>query len=237
MIGTLINAAAIIAGGLIGLLIGKRMNKSVGDTVMGGLGLCVLYIGISGALAGKNVLVLIVSIALGGLIGHLADLDGRLKRLGDRLQERVKKNGTGSDVSAAFVTASLLYCVGAMAILGPVESGAGDNTVLYTKSLLDGISAIIFASQLGFGVLFSAIPVLIYQGAITLLSGAIAPHLSELVIAETSCAGYVLIIGIGLNMLGVTKLKLMNHVPGIFIAAGLAAAVERIPAVYSFLYK
>ena len=237
MIGTLVNAAAIIVGTLVGLLIRRGVSQRLGETVMAGVGLCVLFIGIKGALDGKNALVLIVSMVLGGVIGHLCDLDGRINRLGDAIQEKAKKRGSSSPVSQAFVTATLLYCVGAMAIVGPIESGmTGDNSTLYVKALLDGVTAVIFASQLGFGVALSAVPVLVYQGAIALLSGLIAPYMSPLVIAEMSCVGYVLIIGIGLNMLGITKLKLMNYVPGIVVCALLCVAIERIPAVYSFLY-
>ena len=237
MIGTLVNAGAIIIGALIGTLLRRGIGQKLGDTVMAGIGLCVLFIGIKGSLAGKSALVLIVSMVLGGIVGHLCDLDGRIGRLGDRIQERARKRGSSSPVSQAFVTATLLYCVGAMAIVGPIESGmAGDHTTLFIKALLDGITAVIFASQLGFGVALSAIPVLVYQGAIALLSGLIAPYMSEVVIAETSCIGYVLIIGIGLNMLKITRLKLMNYVPGIIICALLCVAVERLPAVYAFLY-
>jgi len=124
-----------------------------------------------------------------------------------------------------------------MSIVGPIESGiAGDNSTLYVKAMLDGITAIIFASQLGFGVALSAFSVLVYQGAIALLSGLIAPYMSELVIAEMSCIGYVLIIGIGLNLMKITKIKLMNYVPGIIICALICIAVEHIPPVYGFLY-
>lgn len=241
MLGTLVNCAAIIVGTLLGLLLKKGVNEKLGDTITKGIALCVLFIGIEGAVdaaaSGSNALVLIVSIALGGLIGHLTDLDGSINRLGESIQEKFRKRGSNSPIAEAFVTATLLYCVGAMAIVGSIQSGiSGDHTTLYVKSLLDGIMAIIFTSQLGFGVMFSAVGVLIYQGAFTLSSGLIAPFMSDLVIAEMSCAGYVLIMGIGFNLMGVTKFKLMNYVPGIVVAALLALAIENIPAAYGFMY-
>ena len=205
-----------------------------------GISLCVLFVGIEGAVAasnsGSNALVLIVSMALGGLVGHLTDLDGRINRLGEKVQKKFSGN-SNSRLAEAFVTATLLYCVGAMAVVGSIQSGIeGNHATLFTKSLLDGIMAIVFASQLGFGVMLSAIPVLIYQGGITLASGFIAPFMSDIVIAEMSCIGYVLIMGIGLNLTGVTKFKLMNYVPGIIIAALIALGIEQIPSAFAFMY-
>lgn len=241
MTGTLVNCAAVVVGTLVGLLLKKGVSEKLGDSITKGIALCVLFIGIDGAVSaansGSNALVLIVSMALGGLIGHITDLDGRINRLGERVQNRFRKKGSTSPVAEAFVTATLLYCVGAMAIVGSIQSGIeGNHTTLFTKSLLDGIMAIVFASQLGFGVVLSAIPVLIYQGGITLASGFIAPFMSDIVIAEMSCIGYVLIMGIGFNLMGVTKLKLMNYVPGIIIAALLALGIENVPAAFAFLY-
>lgn len=233
MVGTLVNAAAVILGALIGLLLGHALPVKLGDTIMKGLGLCVLYIGISGALKGSNTIVLIISIILGALIGEAADLDGRLRQLGGFIEVRfgskrrpMPAGGTDApkeekkSLAQGFVSASLLFCVGAMAIVGSLQSGlTGDNTTIYLKSALDFTAAIIFASQLGAGVILSSGFVLIYQGAIVLLARWIAPFLSDAVIAEMTCAGSVLIIGLAFNMLGITKLKIMNYVPAIFVAA------------------
>jgi len=241
MTGTLVNCAAIIAGTLVGLLLKKGVNQRLGDSITKGILLCVLFIGIEGAVdasaSGSNPLVLIVSMALGALVGYILDLDGRINRLGEKVQERFRKKGSGSPIAEAFVTATLLYCVGAMAIVGSIQSGIeGNHTTLFTKSLLDAIMAIVFASQLGFGVMLSAVPVLIYQGGITLASGFIAPFMSDVVIAEMSCIGYVLIMGIGLNLAGITKFKLMNYVPGIIFAALIALGIEQIPSAFAFMY-
>ncbi len=228
MLGTIVNAAAVIVGAFIGLLAGSALPERLGDTVMKGLGLCVLYIGIQGALKGSNTIVLIISVVLGALIGEGADLDGGLKRLGEYIESRFARTSGAvhgkKSIAQGFVSASLLFCVGAMAIVGSLQSGlTGDHTTIYLKSALDFTAAIIFASQLGAGVLLSSGLVFVYQGAIVLLSHWIAPFLSDAVIAEMTCAGSVIIIGLALNMLGITKLKIMNYVPAIFIAAVMQA--------------
>lgn len=226
MLGVFVNTGAIVIGGLIGLLLKKGLSQKYIDAVMLGLGLCTLYIGIDGALGGNNALVPILSIAIGGLAGTALDLQSRLDRLGDSLQKRMKtsEKGEGSSFSSGFVTACLLYCVGAMAVVGPLNSGiSGDNNMLYTKSVLDFISSIVLAASLGIGVAFSAAAVLIFEGAIALLSSLLAPVLTETVIAEMNCTGSILIVGLGLNLIGVTKIKVMNYILAIFIAAVIAA--------------
>ena len=148
------------------------------------------------------------------------DLDGRLCALGDYMERKLQAGG--GSFSTAFVTASLLFCVGAMAVVGSLQSGlTGNHTMLYTKSMLDGISSVVFAATLGPGVLMAGVAVLLYQGAITLLAQALAPVLNDAVVAEMTCVGSLLIIGLGLNMLGVTKLKVMNYVPAVFVAIGV----------------
>ena len=220
LLGTFVNTIAVLIGGSIGLILKKGLPERVADTVMKGIGLCVIYIGIDGSLEGSNALITIISAAVGAVIGELLDLDGKVNRLGGWLERKVSKNAEEgkNTIAKGFVSASLLFCVGAMTIVGSLNSGlSGDHQMLYTKSLLDFIAAIIFASSLGVGVLFSAVFVLVYQGAITLLAGLVAPFLTEVVIAEMTCIGSVLIMGIGLNMLGITKLKMMNYVPAIFL--------------------
>ncbi len=245
MLGTVVNALAVIVLGCIGLLFKKAINEKMSDLLMKGIGLCVIYIGISGALdagnslspADTNSLITIIAMTLGGILGHICDLDGRMNSLGEKIQNKFAKGDSKSTIAEGFVTASLIYCVGAMAILGSLQSGLeGNHTTLFVKSLLDGIMSIILAAQLGFGVLLSAIPVFIYQGAITLCAHWIEPFLSTLVIAEMNCVGYILIIAIGLNIAKITKFKVMNYVPAVFIAGIMAYIIEKIPVVYNFLY-
>ena len=221
MLGTIVNTLAVAVGGAIGLLLKKGIPQKVTDAVMQGLALCVIFMGISGALEGSKTLAMIVSMALGAVVGTLLDLDGRLNKLGDTIESKMGPGGQGR-IATGFVTASLLYCVGALAIVGSLQSGlTGDNSMLYTKSMLDFISSIVLCASLGVGVILSAVTLFLYQGVITLLAQALAPILTDAVIAEMTCVGSLLIIGMGLNMLGVTKIKIMNYVPAIFIVIGL----------------
>ena len=219
MIGTIVNAIAVLIGGSIGLLLKKGIPAKLSDSIMKGLGLCTLYLGISGSLKGQNSLILIISMVVGVLIGETIDLDDKLNRLGNFVEKKFQKEGSAKvSIAEGFVSASLLFCVGAMAIVGSLQAGmVGDYEMLYNKSMLDGVAAMIFASSLGVGVLFSAACVFVYQGTITLLAQWIAPLLTDVVIAEMTCVGSVIIIGIALNLMGITKLKLMNYVPAVFI--------------------
>nr|MDD6336704.1 DUF554 domain-containing protein [bacterium] len=221
MLGTVVNVAAVLVGGGVGLVLKKGLPKRLADTLMKGLGLCTLYIGLTGAMKGQNTLIIILSMVVGALIGEGIDLDDKLNRLGAWVEKKCSRGGqSGAQVpiSQGFVTASLLFCVGAMAIVGSLQSGlTGDHQMIYTKSMLDGVAAMIFASSLGLGVLLSAVSVLVYQGSIVLLAQAIAPYLGDAVVAEMTCVGSLIIIGLALNMLGITKLKVMNYVPAIFL--------------------
>lgn len=219
MLASLVNAAAIVAGGLIGLLLKKGIPEKLNTAIMQGLALIVLYIGISGALAGKETLVATVSIVLGGTLGTLLDLDGRLERFAHGLEHRLVKSDDGNGTfGQGFVNATMLFCVGAMAVVGSLNAGLSqDYDILFSKSLIDGVSAIVFASALGAGVLLSAVPVLLYQGLITLLASVLSPLLLPEVVNEMTCVGSLLIVAISLNMLKITKIKVMNFVPGIFL--------------------
>ena len=221
MLGTIVNTLAVAAGGAIGLLLKKGIPQKITDAVMQGLALCVIFMGVSGALEGSKTLAMIVAMALGAVVGTLLDLDGRLNKLGDTIEAKMGPGGQGR-IATGFVTASLLYCVGALSIVGSLQSGlTGDHSMLYTKSMLDFISSIVLCACLGVGVILSAVTLFLYQGVITLLAQALAPILTDVVIAEMTCVGSLLIIGMGLNMLGVTKIKIMNYVPAIFIVIGL----------------
>ena len=219
MLGTIVNTIAVIIGAAIGMFLKKGIPDKLADTMMKGLGLCTLFLGISGSLDGQNSLILIISIVVGALIGEGIDLDARLNQLGNWLENKFKsKNGSKVSIAEGFVSASLLFCVGAMTIVGSLQSGLqGNHEMLFNKSMLDFVAAIIFASTMGIGVMVSAAFVFAYQGAITMLAQWVAPVLSDVVIAEMNCVGSVIIIGLALNMLGITKLKVMNYVPAIFI--------------------
>lgn len=219
MTGTLVNVVAVIIGSGIGLLLKKGIPERFSESVMKAVALCVIYIGIDGCLKGENTLIAIISMAVGALIGELLKLDDRLNSLGGKLESKISKGNDGEKtIAKGFVTASLLFCVGAMAIVGSLESGInGNHQILFSKSLLDFISSIIFTASMGIGVMFSALFVFVYQGLITVLAQFIGPYLSDSVIAEMTCTGSILIIALGLNMLGVTKIKVMNYIPAVFL--------------------
>ena len=216
MIGTIVNTLAAVVGGLLGSLLKKGIPERFADLVQKGLALCVLYIGIKGSLVGTNTLVTILSLVLGAILGELLNIDGGIERLGAWAQSKLSKGG--SRLGEGFVTASLLFCVGSMSVVGSLQSGlTGNHETIFTKSMLDFVSAIILGSSLGLGVCLSGAFVLVYQGAIVLLARWAAPILSDYVVAEMSCAGSLLIVALGLNMLGVTKLKVGNLLPAMFL--------------------
>ena len=219
MFGVLVNVATVLIGSTIGLLFRKMIPQNATDFVMKGIGLCTIYIGIDGALTGENTLITIISIAVGALIGELADLDKHLNRFAGKLEERFKnKDGSGPSIAEGFVTASLVFCVGAMTIVGSLQSGlTGDHTMLITKATLDLVSSLIFAASLGIGVMLAAAFVLVFQGSIVLIAQAAAPFLTDYVIGEMTCVGSILIMALGMNIIGVTNFKVMNYLPAIFL--------------------
>lgn len=221
LVGTLVNTGAVIAGSLIGLLLGNILPERLRDTVMKGLGLCTLFIGVTGMLDGSNTLITIISIAIGAVIGELCDLDGRLNRFADGLEKRFQKDRkSGPSLAEGFVTASLVFCVGAMTVVGSLNDGlTGNHEILFTKATLDFVASIIFASSLGIGVMMAAAAVLVIEGSIACLASLVAPLLQQnpATIPEMTVVGSVLIVGLSLNMLGISKLKIMNYVPAIFI--------------------
>ena len=219
MIGTLINCAAIILGSAVGLLFRKGMKKKISDTVMQGVGLCVLLIGLSGALETQNTLLVIISMVIGGVVGAWIDIDDKMNRLGAFAQHKLTREGDeGNTFAKGFVTASLIFCVGAMAVVGALDSGIrGDHSTLIAKSMLDGVTSLLLASTLGIGVMLSAVPILLYQGSIALLGTVIAPFLSAEVITEMSAVGGLLITGIGINMTLEKDIKVANLLPAIIV--------------------
>ena len=218
--GSLVNAAAIIAGSLIGALLHGRFPERVRTIVFQGLGLCVLLIGVQMALKVDNILILIFSVLLGGLLGELLDLEGLFERLATRFKALVRSKDTG--FTDGLITASLIFCIGAMAIIGSFDEGIrGDPTVLYTKSILDGFASVALASTYGLGVLFSFIPVLLYQGPLTLFAGFFQQHFSPQLIAQLTSTGGVLILGIGLTLLDIKRVKLSNLLPALLVVVVL----------------
>ncbi|HHW44212.1 MAG TPA: DUF554 domain-containing protein [Desulfotomaculum sp.] len=227
MLGTLINVATICAGASLGALLKKGIPERIGDTVIQGLGLAVVLVGTQMALQTRNPLIVIGSLALGGAAGSGLDIEGRLEALGKKLEARFG-GAAGNGLARAFVTASLVFCVGAMAVMGSIEDGlTGNPRTLVAKAMLDGIAAAIFASTMGVGVIFSAVPVLVYQGGITLAARFAGPFLSPWMVAELSATGGLLILAIGLNMLLSARIKVGNLLPAIFVAAIITAVVER----------
>lgn len=217
MLGTIVNAVAIVIGGVIGVLIKGGLPEKMSNTIMQGVGLCVILIGLLSATEGApHLMPIIFFIVIGTLIGEGIDIEKKLESFGDHLEKKFA-SGT-STFSKGFVTASLLYCVGAMAIMGALESGLTNNhEILFAKSVLDGIISIVLASTLGIGVVFSAFSVLLYQGSITLLASALSGVLTDTVIVQMSATGGLLILGLGLSMVLSSKIKVGNMLPAVLL--------------------
>jgi uncharacterized membrane protein YqgA involved in biofilm formation len=216
LLGTIVNTSAIIAGSLIGLLFRKNISEKYRQTIMHAVGLAVVLIGIKAALKTDAIMVIVISLAIGSVLGELFCIEDRLAQLGNWIGSRFSKDSQG--ISKGFVSASLLFCVGAMAIVGSLESGlSGNHQTLFAKSILDLLGSIFFASTLGIGVLFSAVSVFIYQGFITLTASFLRQFLVPEVISQVSAVGGLLILAIGIDLLGIKKIKIGNMLPAIFI--------------------
>jgi uncharacterized protein len=219
--GSIVNAAAIIVGSLTGMALHGRFPERFRHIVFQGLGLCVLLIGLQMALTVKNPLLLIFSILLGGLLGELLRLDKAFERLGERAKACL--HSANPDFTEGLITASLIFCIGAMAIVGSFDEGIrGDATVLYTKSILDGFGSVALASTFGSGVLFAFVPVLLYQGGLTIFAGIFQQHFTPMVISQLTATGGLLILGIGLTLLDIKRVNLSNLLPSLVIAVLLA---------------
>ena len=219
MLGVLVNTLTVILGSTIGLIFKKGIPQKVTGAAMTGIGLCNIYIGIDGLMEGQNILILIASTIIGVIIGTLLDIDGKINHLGDIVEKRFSKKDSKTPVAQGFVTASLLFCIGSMTIVGSLESGiTGDNSMIYTKSLLDLISSSMLSATLGYGVLLSSVFVAVFQGALVLLAGLLKPLLTDMAIAEMICSGSLIILALGLNITGITKIKVADFLPAIFVA-------------------
>lgn len=222
MLGTIVNTITVLLGGTIGLFLKKGIPASISEQLMKAIGLCTIYLGVSGFMSEElnlqMVLVMIISMVLGTLLGSACDLDGKLQGIGTLLENRVKTTDGKTSVAEGFVNACLVFCVGSMTILGAIQSGTqGDNSLYYTKAILDLISSIIFASALGVGVLFSAAFVLLFQGGLTILMHFCAGFFSAGIITLMNATGSLILVALAFNLIGITKLKLMNYIPSIFM--------------------
>lgn len=213
--GALVNGGAIVVGGLLGTLGGRFMPEKMKQTVLAATGLVSIGIGISGAIGSSNQLIPILSLVIGSVIGELLHIEDGVTRAGDWLQKRFGKSGS---ITEGFVTGSLVFAAGAMAVMGALESGLkNDHTILMTKSVIDMAGSVAFAGSLGIGVAFSALSILVLEGTVALLASLLTGVLTEAVITEISVTGSLLIIGIGLNVLGLTKLRIMNMAPALLL--------------------
>ena len=218
MLGVIVNSLTIALGCIIGLVIKGGIPEKLSTTIMNALALCVLYIGISGALEGTNTLITIISMAVGALIGERIDIDKWLNKLGEYIENKFTKENNKVSISQGFVSSSLLFCVGAMAVVGSLDAGLlGNNETLFAKSILDGITSVIFTATLGIGVIFSSISVFLYQGSIALGASFLSSLLSSEVVSSMTAVGSLLIIALGLNMLKVTNIKVANLLPAMFL--------------------
>lgn len=227
MFGTIVNTIAIIAGSLLGLLAKGGIPSKYMNTVMQAIGLAIILVGLKGALASDELLIIIISLAVGSVIGEAINIENRLEMLGAWIESKTAKSE--ESVAKGFVTASLVFCVGSMAIVGSLESGlTGNHQTLFAKSVLDGIASLIFASTFGIGVLFSCVSVFIYQGTITMAASMMKPFLIPEVVSQMSAVGGLLILAIGINILEIKKIKVANMLPSIFLPL-LYYMIRQIP--------
>lgn len=219
MLGTIVNSLAIIGGSLVGLLLNRGIPEKFKEIILSAVGLSVLLIGGKSALATDNLMVVIFSMIIGAVLGEGLAIEGKLESLGRFLERKfASASADSSSFGRGFVTASLVFCVGSMAIVGSLESGlTGNHQTLFAKSVLDGVTSIVFASAMGLGVMFSSVAVFIYQGLITITAGLMRGFLVPETIAQMSSVGGLLIVAIGLNMLQITKIRVGNLIPAIFL--------------------
>lgn len=236
MTATLVNAAAVIAGSLVGLLLRGRLRDSFRSAIQVGAGILTLVVGIQMATKSGMIVALALALIIGGILGEWWRIEDGILALGDSLRKTFRAGADGTDgardFAYGFLNASLLFCVGAMAIVGSFKAGTeGDGTLIYTKSVLDGAMAIVFTAAQGIGVAFSALTVLVYQGALTLLAGLIKPWVSEAMIAEVTGAGGALLLMIGINLLGIARLKTANYLPAILLVVAFVLLAPFVPVI------
>ncbi|MCQ2983074.1 MAG: DUF554 domain-containing protein, partial [Treponemataceae bacterium] len=224
MLAVFVNCFTVILGGLLGCLLTKKITPSFSEIVQTGAGVVTLVMGLQMAFSYNSIICLVLCLILGGLLGEWIDIDGAILKLGERIERLVPSKKKADDAADqknfafAFLNASVLFCVGAMAILGSFKAGIDhDYTITFTKSILDGFMAIVFAGTMGIGSIFSAISIFVYQGALTILGQFIAPYVSELMLTELTACGGAMIVMIGLNLLNLKKIKTANYLPGLIL--------------------
>lgn len=230
MIAVLVNCFTIILGSLLGIIFSKKITSQLSEIIQTGAGVVVLVLGVEMTLQYDNIFFLTFSLMAGGIIGSIIDIDGKIFKIGQWLGTKFpqKEKKSTSSFGYGFLNASVLFCVGAMSIVGSIEAGVNGNySVIFTKSLLDGFMAIVFASSMGVGVVFSFLTVLLYQGALTLLATVIAPYMDEVLLAELTASGGALIIMIAINLLGLKSIKTANYLPAVFLCV-LFVLLERL---------
>lgn len=242
-IGTLVNFAVVLVMGIVGSLVKKGIPKRFSESVMSAMAICVIYIGIDGVLEAApdtsanaplltpglfKVLVMVISMAIGTLVGELIDIDGGMNKFGDFASKKLGKLGKNENFAKGFVSCSILFCVGAMAVNGAIASAAGDHQLLLTKSVIDGVSVFVMASTLGIGCAFSAFFVLLYQGVLTLFGTGLVEILSATTITYMSVTGSLIVILLGTNVLGITKIRTANMIPAMFAAIGVEVLLNLI---------
>lgn len=229
--GVLVNTGTVLVGSLVGLLLKKGIPERISNAVMIALGLCTIYIGVDGALKGENTIVLVVAMVLGTIIGTIIDIDKWINKAGEAFEKKMKRKDDKTSVAEGFMTASMVFCVGAMTVVGSITAGlTGDNELIYTKAVMDLISSCMMASALGIGVTLAALFVFGFQGVLVLASGLLSGLLTnEAMIAEMTCAGSVMIIGLGFNLIGLSKFKIANMLPAIALAPLVYMAAQYLP--------
>ena len=234
MIATIVNCVTVILGSAVGLLLHKKIREGYKDAVFVAVGCFSLVIGMKLALGFEHVLIIVLSLVIGGLLGYLLDIEGALLRFGDRLKRRFSKNSQDHTFSEGFLSASILFCVGAMTSIGALNAGIEKNyDLLLTKSVMDGFVAIFLTAAMGVGVMFSIITLLVYQGGLTLLAAQLAPLLNETILSELSSIGGILIIMIGINMLDLKKLKTGNFIPALLVVLVLTVLQPHLQPFFS----
>ena len=231
MVGILIDIAAVIVGSGVGLLLKKGINEKVSKAVMVGIGLCIVYIGITGITSDGNTIVILLALVIGAFIGTTADIDGWLNRVGEKVENRLMKGEGDHKLAKGFVTMTLLSCVGAYAFIASVNAGLGNNEMMLTKAVIDFVVSMMLSSTLGIGVMVSAAAIFAYQTTLALLAGLISPLLlgNADMLDALSIVGAILTIPLGTNIMGVTDIKIVNYIPAIIVAPILAWIVTLIP--------